>query len=339
MIEKAVIENAADRGASDEGELFAALIPDLRDSRGVSYHVFRKTLQPSYSIIWMQILGAWTILFLVAMGMIWIEGVIVFADTTDFVIIGFVATLGALAIAYLITFLNLWFHEAAHFNIHPDKRMNDFFANLFLGGVRGQDIKRYRSIHFGHHAKHGGTDDPERSYFEPLNLKFLLGSLLGIRAISVLQNRSRTLQKEQMINYLNKVFVVAICLHLSLIALALKNEWFVFTIAWVIGIVFIHPFLGSVRQLLEHRKPNASGTEDYNVVPHGPYTRVFWGGPITKLFGGAGFDRHLIHHWDASLSCTRFAEMENFLMESQIADFYRFRTTTYWRAFRELFGK
>ncbi len=110
----------------------------------------------------------------------------------------------------------------------------------------------------------------------------------------------------------------------------------VLAVAWLFGVGAVFPFFAGLRQLLEHRAVDAGRDLGYYATAREPYSRVFLPSWFSRTFGGAGFNRHLIHHWDPQLSYTRFSEMERFLKESQLGDFYRSRETTYLRAFRVL---
>ena len=112
--------------------------------------------------------------------------------------------------------------------------------------------------------------------------------------------------------------------------------WWV-ALAWVFGVGLVFPFVGATRQLLEHRKPDADDTANYFQVDHGSYTRLFDAGFFASIFGGAGFNRHLLHHWEPQISYTNLAELECFLAKTpmrNVMDQYR---TTYVRAEAQLF--
>ena len=56
--------------------------------------------------------------------------------------------LGALMIGYWLAFIQLFIHEAAHFNILPDRKWNDRWANAFIAWHLGADIAAYRITRF-----------------------------------------------------------------------------------------------------------------------------------------------------------------------------------------------
>jgi hypothetical protein len=51
--------------------------------------------------------------------------------------------------------------------------------------------------------------------------------------------------------------------------------------------------------------------------------------------GAAGFNRHLLHHWDPAVSYTQFDAMEKFMMQTQYRAMIEARRTTYWKALRD----
>jgi hypothetical protein len=64
-------------------------------------------------------------------------------------------------------------------------------------------------------------------------------------------------------------------------------------------------------------------------VPHGPVNRLFGNGALSRTFGNAGYNRHLLHHWDPAVSYTRFDEMESFLMSTELAKVINGARATY----------
>jgi fatty acid desaturase len=96
------------------------------------------------------------------------------------------------------------------------------------------------------------------------------------------------------------------------------------------------PFFVAVRQLLEHRDEFATKGTDYFKVAHGAINRLFGTGPLASTLGGAGFNRHLLHHFAPQIPSTRLKEFEEYLMNTAFADYIKPRQTTYIRTFRKL---
>ena len=65
---------------------------------------------------------------------------------------------------------------------------------------------------------------------------------------------------------------------------------------------------------------------------------MFGDGLIAQTMGGAGYNRHLMHHWEPGVSYTRLPDLERFLADTPLAAVMARRTTTYGRIFRRLFA-
>jgi fatty acid desaturase len=319
-----------------ETALFRRWRDDLRDDSGQTYAEMKERLVPRYGRVWGQLAIAYLALVATAWGMIALQ-----AHLWAWWQAGVAGLPGGMLVGYLVAFIALWLHEAAHFNVHADRVWNDRLANIFLGPLVLHDVRQYRRIHFGHHKYLGTTNDTERSYFDALNARYFVESLTGIKPLRVLLTRvpgtsSGNGKSEARESYLNWATPAGILLHLGVIAGGIYAQQYALAVTWLFGVFIVYPFLGGLRQVLEHRKPDAEPSVDYAREPHGEYTRVFRGGVFSRTFGGAGFNRHLIHHWDPGISCTCFADVERFLERSQLGDFYASRTTTYREALRTL---
>jgi hypothetical protein len=112
---------------------------------------------------------------------------------------------------------------------------------------------------------------------------------------------------------------------------------YIVALCWIFGVTLFFPFFTAVRQLLEHRDPEVQGVVDGIQIKHPPYTRLFSSGPFSSTFGAAGFNRHLLHHWDAGISYTNFAVLESFLMQTDMKAVMIARHDSYWRTFLRLF--
>ena len=109
-------------------------------------------------------------------------------------------------------------------------------------------------------------------------------------------------------------------------------------LAWMGGVGIIFPFLLSLRQVLEHRDYHASPWFDYTKVEHGEVSRMFDNGILGSTFGSAGFNRHLLHHWDPQVPCTRLRELESFLKDTEAGKGVQENKVGYLFAFLKLFN-
>lgn len=309
------------------------LDPGLTDSEGLRFGEFRRTLAPRYARVWIEIGFGYAML-----------GAIVWATTlarTPWEQAA-AAAFGALGVGYFMAYLQLYFHEGAHFLLAPRRSLNDLFTNLLIGMWLGQNVKTYRKIHFEHHRALGLPEDTERTYFEQLTVRFLLESLLGMRAVKVLLWRRRvrdavprapkstTPARHRLDRW---PLAVGLLVHAGLLSTLVSGEHYGAMTAWCVGIAMVYPFLASLRQLLEHRALPAAG----EVLPyHAAAHRMFGVGPLASTFGAAGFNRHLLHHLQPQVSCTRLHEVERFLSRTSQAAWLEGHRTSYARAFRAL---
>lgn len=296
------------------------------DVNGRALTEFKKTLTPRYGVVWSHILIGYAAVTAAA-------ALLLLAPSESSVLqqlLGVVA--GGLWIGYWLAYLLLFFHEAAHFLIAPSKAWNDLLANALIGSFVGLNIKSYRVTHFDHHRHHGTTMDTENTYFDPLNVRFLVESLFGIKAARVLLSRQKhTAQKKA--STLGIMTLIGATLNGVIVLGSLATGHWQLACAWMIGVLVFVPFFGAVRQVLEHRDTEALSTIDYHAVDHGAYNRMFGDGPIASTLGGAGFNRHLLHHWEPQISYTRLKELEDFILRTSLKEPLTRSNTTYLETF------
>ena len=269
---------------------------------------FISDLKPNYSKVYFHIGFAFSLVFLSLAFSSFIESL----ETSNFLgkfLKLTIILLLSFFLGFLLHYLTLFAHEAVHFNIHPNKKKNDLIANILICWINGDEIKKYRKIHLKHHRDIGTVNDSESSYFNKLDFKFILKSLSGLYVLDVFKKR-----KELLVNDQIKIFNLfyGILIHLLILYLFLNNEFYLTALAWLLAVSSFFPFLATVRQILEHRNPNKDNSLDYSNIDHGSFTRIFDEGLFARTFGGAGFNKHLLHHWEPTISYTNFGELEKF---------------------------
>jgi len=255
---------------------------------------------------------------------------------------------GAMYFSYWKHAYVAFFHEAAHFNLHENKDTNDRLANLFWTPINGMRIKSYRKHHLQHHAHLGDSGDTEISYVTPLNLKNILASVTGVYMVKTVFRYLMVARRGSMkadppagdtsgnaLDFFLGLAVMGIC-QLSILAGLYFGISVYAAICWVISVFITDMFVANLRQTLEHRDAAYGGKDDFSDRPHGEINKMFGTGFFARFFGGAGFNRHLLHHLDASVSYTRFDEMEAYLLGTSAAPYLNDNRTTYWRRIREL---
>jgi fatty acid desaturase len=303
---------------------------ELIDDRGVSYRDFRGRLTPRWARVWLELGAAYAVLALAL-------GAIVVLDPA-WPLSVLVALLGGLVIGYTIHFINCFFHEAAHYNVLPDRRFNDLATNALMSWLFGSSIALYRRIHWQHHRALGTTMDSENSYFDALGIGYLVQGITGLKALRTLRQYRRTESsgrpddRAARFLWLSVAAVVNLVIAGGLVLLGSVAA----AAAWLIGLLVVFPFVASLRQLLEHRSESADPHADYHEVDHGPVNRLFGDGPLASTVGSAGFNRHAIHHWEPQLSYTRLADVEAYLLRTEAAPLVRERQTSYADTFLRL---
>lgn len=283
-----------------------------------TYVGLRQSLKPRFVLVWLD-LALTHLLFLgslygAAMSKSWIQ-----------------APMWALAIGLTLHRLSLFLHEAAHFNVGRTKRSNDLLTDVLVSPFVLTSISAYRPGHMLHHRHLGTASDPERSYQHPLNPKFLISGLVGLRVVEVVRSRE---SGNASLRSLRGVAVPAIgvVIYMGLFAWGLSRSNWQYSLALVAGVVSIFPMIGSLRQLLEHR-----ADRDNFLSPSGSaVTRSFPTAPLGWLLGAAGFNRHLAHHWDPGISYTRLRHLESCLINTSAEPIVEARRNGYFVTFLSL---
>ena len=278
------------------------------------YAEFRRTLTPDYRRVRRDI----------ALGYAALAGAVAATGTIGY----WAIPAGALTIGFFIAYLQLFIHEAAHFGLAADRAANDRIADRLICWQVGTDIASYRDTHWQHHRALGGPDDSEVSYRNRLSLGFVAAMLSGVHAVRVFLSRSGDAALAPAQKKKRSPLIIGMTAHLSLLVALVAVGWWPAAIAWVGGMAICFPFFATMRQLLEHRPAGESGAR--------AITRLFGDGLFSRLFGGAGFNRHMLHHLEPQTPYTRLAELETFLMATSARAELDARRSSYARAFRDL---
>lgn len=319
-------------GADDYSRTFSTLRGRLIGNTGERYVVFVRDLKPRYAIVYRDIAVGY-VLLAVSFGLT----VIAPAWGIPKLI---AAPLGACLVGYWVAYLQLFLHEGAHYNLAGTKDQSDRICDFAISWLIGTKIRVYRPVHFQHHRQLGTTSDTEFTYFFPLNLLFFLKAAFAIRAIEVLLFRHASTEQNAAVAAKDKGAFLSLLagatVHAAIVAISLYLGWWWAALAWILGMGIVFPTFGSLRQLLEHRDDAAPATTDFQTRNHGAYTRLFGNDVFSATFGGAGFNRHLLHHWEPQVSYTNLPALEAFLEGTEIKRVMDLRRTTYFETFRRL---
>jgi fatty acid desaturase len=164
-----------------------------------------------------------------------------------------------------------------------------------------------------------------------LNWQLIAEMLTGLHALRVFLTRRKG---EERIAVSKWPLVRGAVVHLLIIVAMVSLGGWPAALAWVGGVGVVFPFFATLRPLLEHRR--AASDDALLSGDRDAVTRLFADGPFARIFGGAGFTRHMLHHWEPQVSYTRLAELEAYLARTSIGPILEARRTTYWRAFQDI---
>ncbi|MGR8011835.1 fatty acid desaturase family protein [Streptomyces hypolithicus] len=235
--------------------------------------------------------------------------------------------------------LFLFGHEAAHANLAPRRRTNDRLGDWLVWILFGSTTVNYRYTHMSHHAHLGDHEDTEITYHLCLSALNMLKAVTGVHVLEVLlhkrglgETRKKSTRTSSGLLASLRSFGVHAAILLGLVATGSHLA----ALTWVVAVGAVFPLLATVRTVVEHRHLDAPCDADFSVELHGPVNRMFGTGMVSRSFGSAGFNQHLLHHWDPAISYTRFAEMGQFFSRTPLAADMEASRTGYGAAVRTL---
>jgi fatty acid desaturase len=313
----------------DHSSSFGRLRTRLVTADGTSYRDIRAGLSPRWGVVLIDALATWLALAAIV-------GIAIAVPGSAVVVAVVVTILAALGIGVCVHRLGLFVHEGVHNNVAPG-RLNDVVTNVLGGVATVTDVRDYRPVHLAHHRYLGTDADTERTYMSRLDPGFLLRAATGVHVLAVMRRR-RALADTAAGRHV-AVTVAGALFHVAVVVvLALLGYWAA-AVAWLIGVSAVYPVVQSTRQLLEHRHDAAVGDLTEHPENLRPFTRLFSSDPLGPVVGGAGFNRHLLHHWDPGLSYTQFRRLERWLRTTEAEHLMAPRRGTYRRTFRRLWRR
>lgn len=315
---------------SEPGSTYEVLpgSPDVRQLQHSTlgmWTIFRKNLRPRYGVVWFDIFFC----LLMMIGGFAAHVALVCAKGNVFGLE--VGILFVLWIGFWLNAILTFGHEAAHYNLSPSRARNDILADWTIWLFFPETTKNYRRSHWQHHLHLGDLQDTEISYHNCLSPWFLARALTGIYLLELMSRyifRPRPAASvrrapssapsgsaaDRFTPVLRTAAVHSIFLGIAIFLF----HAYASALVWAIAVVFVFPFFASTRQILEHRAADAACSMDLSVVPQGPVNRLFGTDLFSRYFGAAGFNRHLLHHWDPTVSYTRFDEMQAFFIATHL---------------------
>jgi len=244
----------------------------------------------------------------------------------------------AFSLGFWFHAFHLFLHEAAHYNLHPNKKINDAIANILFIPTIGLRIENYRKYHWMHHKNLGTVADTENSYFTSLSFKNIIKSLIPIFTLLEKIKSEKKVLNSNFKLFETNILILAFFFHTSIILGLYLNNFKYSSAVYILSILIIFPLLAKIRQKLEHRDEMANANIDYNINNHGEYNRIFSDNFFSRFFGAAGFNKHFLHHINPTISYTNFKEYEDYIKNNNINLYNKINKsrTTYFATFVKL---
>jgi fatty acid desaturase len=238
------------------------------------------------AVIWLQLLLAWAVALL---GPLWLA------------FLPFIVSC-ALAQAML-----LWVHEASHFSLFDNRRVNDIWCDVFFAGPIGVTVAAYRVRHLSHHAELGTSKDQDGyPYFIPVRgrralMKVMACSLSGLMGLWLLRTKylglTPTPRAEQVSPRWIGPLMTAVFNSVLLIFCILAGRWYLYLALWIYPIVAVAVALNIVRSVAEHQPEDFPRFKDGLETAMRPITRTTAPNWFEKwLLYQANFNYHVEHH-------------------------------------------
>lgn len=308
-------------------------INNFKNTEGVKWRDYKKQIKTPYYRLYLVILFIFCMIALGIYCYIKIESLLL--DEYKFVLI----PIFGVYFGFFLHAYSLFFHEASHNNLCSNSMLNNLLANCFITPFVGLPLTNYRKSHWLHHLHIGTAQDTEISYIDPINTWTVLQKMIGLYQIQTFFRYFANFSKIKA-NSKNRNYLGSLALILALLVWIFVQGFIIYqmatklsiglSITWFWSVFFVFPLVGSLRQTLEHRCFN------FDAATNRATNRMFGTSIFAGLFGAAGFNRHLLHHWDPQLSYLNFDEMESFFKDTEIEELLLECKISYFACFKKL---
>jgi len=216
-------------------------------------------------------------------------------------------------------------HEASHFSLFSDKRLNDQAATWLCAYPVWSDLHAYRHYHMGHHAKTWTKHDPDLALATPfpvtrdsLRRKFWrdLSGQTGWKRVKYTLQRDLGLRKGKMGRTAEsaRAFRGMIVTNLALfVILALVGHPALYLL-WVVAFLTTNMLVTRIRAIAEH----SMITDPADPLQNTRTTEASWWERL--LIAPNGVNYHLEHHLLMTVPHYKLREMHELLKERGMLD-------------------
>ncbi|MDX1990921.1 MAG: fatty acid desaturase [bacterium] len=257
------------------------------------------------------------------------------------IMLGKVLPLWAAVLVYGVSFVLMgclqnwliqWRHEASHYCLTRDKKLNDLIGDIFIAGPVGSTTRNYRFHHVSHHMY---LNDPDKEV-QPATwiclrgghlLTELVTHLVGFWYVTSLYKTAKEAEAKPNAKPENKLTVTPAALasffvvNGTLFALcALQGAWFAYFILWLMPPITVAQLINNFRTIVEHQ-PSSDICDVGRSVKLFAFTRVIRANPIERwLIAPVGFYFHHEHHAWPSIPYHRLGETRRLLQKKGYFD-------------------
>lgn len=189
-------------------------------------------------------------------------------------------------------------HEAVHYLINQDKKINDFIARVFITLPLFFSLELYRKSHMAHHSFLNSEKDPDavrqKKYKEfqfPLRIPSLIFILLkDVLGINFLRYRLQSIFSKQYWHTQFKIFDVSALVYyiIGITLIYLLNLEFIFLKYWILPYITWLQVIVRIRAIAEHHAISDKANKE---------TRTTLTNILDKLlFGPKNSNFHAEHH-------------------------------------------
>jgi fatty acid desaturase len=218
--------------------------------------------------------------------------------------------------------LAILFHDAAHYRILKDKKLNDIVGDLLLGWPLLVNVAGYRKNHFAHHRSVNTPDDPdwviklgETDYEFPRRRREILlvwsRYFLGINAVkffkTIFKRVGGHVKVPRAMKIARPLYYLAI-----LAAFVYSGRWPVLLMYWVVPYLTSFLFCLYVRSVAEH----FGGMEYDHVLTQSRTVYPAWWERL--LIAQNNINYHLDHHLYPSVPFYNLPKLHKVLLDDPV---------------------
>jgi fatty acid desaturase len=225
--------------------------------------------------------------------------------------------------------LLLIMHEAAHYRIHKNKKINNLISDIFCSFPLFVTTQKYRLSHLAHHKYLNSEQDPDWMLRKNLDewkfpkskqeiVKIFISHLLGLRTLQLLSKIYRFGAKNKTVKDESKssrtfVFYRLLFYTVLVFILTFFKLWLIYFIYWIIPAFTFLPFLLRLRSISEHfGLPWKNELNNSRNVETNLFERLF-------IIPNSG-NFHLDHHLYPSVPFYNLKKLNQVLLKN---DYYR----------------